>query len=104
LAGACALLDVLCELLLLLFELCAFAVELSLRLLECALVLPQPLGWRLCAAEERVDDVHVEADRGLEWRGRRMSAGCELWSDGRCVSARVRRWRVDEEQQRWMQR
>ena len=43
LAGLCTLLDVHDELLLLLLELCALAVELALRLGEGALVLAEPL-------------------------------------------------------------
>ena len=52
------LLDVLGELLLLLLKFCSFAIEFSLRLLQCALVLPELLCWRLGPAEEGFDDVH----------------------------------------------
>lgn len=53
LAGLGAALDVADELLLLLLELGALAVELALRLREGALVLPQPFRGGHCPPEER---------------------------------------------------
>ena len=54
-------LDIADELLLLLLELGALAVEFALRLLQRALVLPQPLGGRLGAPEEGLDNVLLVA-------------------------------------------
>ena len=61
LARLCALLDVHDELLLLLLELCAFAIELALCLCEGALVLAEPLGRGDRAAKEGF----LEAERGV---------------------------------------
>ena len=52
LASFCTPLDVADELLLLLLELGALAVELALRLCERTLVLPQPLCGGHCPSEE----------------------------------------------------
>lgn len=61
LASLCALLDVLDELLLAVFQFGALAVEFALRLGERALVLAQTLGGRDCAAKESFLDI-VERD------------------------------------------
>jgi hypothetical protein len=58
LAGLCALAHVGLQLLLLVLELDALALELALRLLQRALVLAQPLGRRHALAERPLDDVH----------------------------------------------
>lgn len=52
LSCACALLDVLSELLLLLFELGTLAIELTLRLLQGSLMLSESFCWSLGPAKE----------------------------------------------------